>query len=89
MDVITESGKVVKVRKSNSKSKRMFIRRCPGTQSCLLLLIDEENRDVEPIVVGEFRTVEDAEKANTSIGEAIVADTVPWDVNDFKKSLYG
>ena len=87
MDIITERGEVVKARKSDGK--RMFIRTYPGTQSCHLLVSDEENRDVEPIVVGEFRTFEDAEKANTSIGEAIEADRVPWDFNEFKRSLYG
>ena len=87
MDLITERGELVKARRRDGK--KMSIGTRPGTPYFYLLLSDRENRDVEPIVIGEFRTFEDAEKANTSLGEAIEADRVPWDVNEFKKSLYG
>lgn len=87
MDIITEDYQVVKARMRDGKG--ISIGTHPGTPYSHLLVIDMEHRDVEPIVVGEFRTFEDAEKAKASFGEAIEADRVPWDVNEFKRSLYG
>ena len=87
MDIITEDHKVIKARMRDGKKISIGTR--PGTPYFYLLVSDREHRDVEPIVVGEFRTFEDAEKANTSFGEAIGADRLPWDVNEFKRSFYG
>ena len=87
MDIITEDCKVVKARMRDGKG--ISIGTHPGTPYSYLLVIDMEHRDAEPIVVGEFRKFEDAEKAKASFGEAIAADRLPWDVNEFKRSLYG
>ena len=87
MDIITEDYKVIKARMRDGKG--ISIGTHPGSPYFHLLVIDMEHRDVEPIVVGEFRTAEDAKKAKASFGEAIGTDRLPWDVNDFKRSLYG
>ena len=87
MDIITEGSQVVKARMRDGRG--ISIGTHPGTPYFYLLVIDMEHRDVEPIVVGEFRAFEDAEKAKASFGEAIGTDRLPWDVNDFKRSLYG
>lgn len=82
MDLITEDNKMIKARARDIKG--IFIRKHPETLYCHLLVIDMEHR---PIVVGRFETSEDAEKANISFGEAIEADRLPWDVNEFKRNL--
>ena len=86
MDIITEGYQVVKARMRDGKG--ISIGTHPETPYALLAVMDMEHRTVDAII-GEFRTVEDAEKAKASFGEAIRTDRVPWDVNEFKRSLYG
>lgn len=84
MDIITEKYEMVTI--GICAGKTISIGTHPKTPYARLVVIDMESKSVDTII-GEFRTVEDAEKAKTSILEAIEADKSPWDVNDFKKNL--
>lgn len=86
MDIITQDYRVIKARMRDGKG--ISIGTHPKTQYFHLLVIDmERTNDVD--LVGEFRTFEDAEKAKASFSDALEADRLPWDVNDFKRNLYG
>ncbi|RKU07798.1 hypothetical protein C6503_24040 [Candidatus Poribacteria bacterium] len=86
MYIITENHRMIEI--GIRTGKGIAIGTHPETPYARLVVIDMERRIVDAII-GEFRTVEDVEKAKTSIGEAIEADRLPWDVTEFKRSLYG
>ena len=86
MYIITENHRMIEV--GIRTNKGISIGTHSETRYALLAVMDMDHRTVDAII-GEFRTVEDAEKAKASFGEAIEADRVPWDVNEFKRSLYG
>ena len=84
MLIITEDYRMISARMRDGKG--VSVGTHPEIPDVKLVVIDREHRSVDAII-GTFRTVEDAEKAKTSIREANKANRLPWDVNEFKKSL--
>ena len=84
MDIITEDNRMVSARMRDGKG--ISIRTHRELLYSQLVVVNTVDRTLDTII-GTFPTFEIAEEARASFGEAHMVGNLPWDVNEFKRSL--